>query len=73
MVHCHDTCHEAVAPSTCPVRSTVVFDKDVCNFSIAQAFRATERACATFDWTVITLTVAYVLLVAFALWVGLAH
>jgi len=26
-----------------------------------------------FDWTVITLTVAYVLLVAFALWVGLAH
>jgi hypothetical protein len=25
------------------------------------------------DWTVITLTVAYVLLVAFALWVGLGH
>jgi hypothetical protein len=25
------------------------------------------------DWTMITLTVAYVLLVAFALWVGLAH
>jgi hypothetical protein len=24
-------------------------------------------------WTVITLTVGYVLLVAFALWVGLAH
>jgi hypothetical protein len=25
------------------------------------------------DWTMITLTVAYVLLVAFALWVGLGH
>jgi hypothetical protein len=25
------------------------------------------------DWTVITPTAAYVLLVAFALWVGLAH
>jgi hypothetical protein len=25
------------------------------------------------DWTVITLTVAYVLLVAFAMWVGLGH
>jgi hypothetical protein len=25
------------------------------------------------DWSVITLTVAYVLLVAFALWLGLAH
>jgi hypothetical protein len=25
------------------------------------------------DWTIITLTVAYVLVVAFALWVGLGH
>jgi hypothetical protein len=25
------------------------------------------------DWTMITLTAAYVLLVPFALWVGLAH
>jgi hypothetical protein len=25
------------------------------------------------DWTVITLTVAYVLLVAFALWVGIGY
>jgi hypothetical protein len=25
------------------------------------------------DWTMITLTLAYVLLVAFALWVGLGH
>jgi len=25
------------------------------------------------DWIVIALTVAYVLLVAFALWIGLAH
>jgi hypothetical protein len=25
------------------------------------------------DWTMITLTVAYMLLVPFALWVGLAH
>jgi hypothetical protein len=25
------------------------------------------------DWTMITLTVAYVFLVAFAMWVGLGH
>jgi hypothetical protein len=28
---------------------------------------------ATFDWSVIVVTVAYVLVVAFALWAGLAH